>query len=637
MLDGRRRSSALAAALGGTAPSRRLANTCFWSLLGGSLAFYGAALYLGFHEGRLVVDRGLTPEQAEEATPLHPFLIMGGGHRDARRLLAPARDARALASDARGPRARRSSSPGAQRSRSGRSRGPCRPFPAVNELLDRGGDAGDVIVNLHAQLNMLGGLMVILIGLALAPHAGSRLRVAAARDARLGVVAAGMAVYYGGGIAFSAVAAHRVAGGGTFGARSPRSSRGRRSCSCRPPWPSRRRLRRVRARRVARDRAPTARTGRGVCGARRRPTPAASPSGCAGAALRRSPATSCRWACSAFPGVGWLFAGFPFAGIGRSCSSGRRIAWAAIPLAFTPFANGPLARSVGRRSSSGCRRARCSRRRCSTARTGGGVSGCSEPRHDATLAATAAIARAWPSSSARSRCLLVALPFVPAVAGIGGSTVRYAYQTRFTREVTGQFLATPRGNDQALRLARPAGARFPRTRCAFMRATCARCVVRAAAVDAPAAYRLFDLDGQARARSSFASSSPHELVLAPGRRSGPGRYVFAASHEGMFGGRDFAYFTVVAPGRAGHGRSRRRADGSRPRSPDAVPTGCRGAPRRCSSRPPARSLLRKPAGQKALWAIGFALFAVAAASEAAAQRAGWSPACSVPTTSPAEC
>ena len=35
---------------------------------------------------------GLTPEQAEEATRLHPFLIMGAGHRDDGRLLVPARD-----------------------------------------------------------------------------------------------------------------------------------------------------------------------------------------------------------------------------------------------------------------------------------------------------------------------------------------------------------------------------------------------------------------------------------------------------------------------------------------------------------------------------------------------------------------
>jgi hypothetical protein len=38
-----------------------------------------------------------------------------------------------------------------------------------------------------------------------------------------------------------------------------------------------------------------------------------------------------------------------------------------------------------------------------------------------------------------------------------------------------------------------------------------------------------------------------------------------------------------------------------------------------------RSLLRRPSGEKALWAAGFVLFAIAAACEAAAQRAGWSP------------
>src|SRR5205823_12224547 len=39
----------------------------------------------------------------------------------------------------------------------------------------------------------------------------------------------------------------------------------------------------------------------------------------------------------------------------------------------------------------------------------------------------------------------------------------------------------------------------------------------------------------------------------------------------------------------------------------------------------ARSYRRRPAGQKALWGVGFLLFAVAAACEAAAQWHGWSP------------
>jgi cbb3-type cytochrome oxidase subunit 1 len=196
---------ALAPRLGGQAPSRRLANTCFWSLLGGSLAFYGVALYLGFHEGRLVVRHGLTPEQAEEATRLHPFLIMGAGIamlaafwlllvtlvRSFHRARHPVRAFVLLGCGALAL---------------GTLQGPVQAFPAVNELLDRGGDAGDVIVNLHAQLNMLGGLMMILIGAALSLLPGG---LRSTRSMLVGV-GAGMAVYYAGGNAFAAVAAHRL-------------------------------------------------------------------------------------------------------------------------------------------------------------------------------------------------------------------------------------------------------------------------------------------------------------------------------------------------------------------------------------------------------------------------------------------
>jgi hypothetical protein len=91
----------------------------------------------------------------------------------------------------------------------------------------------------------------------------------------------------------------------------------------------------------------------------------------------------------------------------------------------------------------------------------------------------------------------------------------------------------------------------------------------------------------------------------------------------MFGGRDYAYVTVVPPGAAV--------------SPIA-PAG-RSTPSVARSLPPlaaalvatlfalllARSFRRRPAGQKALWSAGFLLFAVAAACEALAQRHGWTP------------
>src|SRR5437660_5174717 len=195
---------------GGERPSRRTTNVCFWSLLAGSLAFYGSALYLGLHEGRLVVGRGLTPEQAEEATPLHPFLIMGSGiAMFAAFWLLLAIVARSVWR-APGP-TRAFVLAGCGALAVGTLQGPVRAFPAVNELLDRGGEAGDVIVNLHAQLNMLAGLMVILIGLALTAidPAASALSYGRARRMAL-LLGAGVGAYYASGIVISAVEAHAV-------------------------------------------------------------------------------------------------------------------------------------------------------------------------------------------------------------------------------------------------------------------------------------------------------------------------------------------------------------------------------------------------------------------------------------------
>src|SRR5256886_16900064 len=79
----------------------------------------------------------------------------------------------------------------------GTLQGPVQALPAVNELLDRGGQAGDVIVNLHAQLNMLGGLMMLLVGavVGLLPLLGGRVPGRPLRVALL-LVPAGTARYY---------------------------------------------------------------------------------------------------------------------------------------------------------------------------------------------------------------------------------------------------------------------------------------------------------------------------------------------------------------------------------------------------------------------------------------------------------
>src|SRR4029079_182956 len=114
-----------------------------------------------------VVGRGMTPEQAEEATPLHAPLIVGSG------VLMFCALWFLLATIARSfrhapARLRSFVFAGCAALALGTLQGPVQALPVVNELLDRGGEGGDVIVNLHAQLNMLGGLMVVLVGLALA-------------------------------------------------------------------------------------------------------------------------------------------------------------------------------------------------------------------------------------------------------------------------------------------------------------------------------------------------------------------------------------------------------------------------------------------------------------------------------------
>src|SRR5213082_2996569 len=218
----------------------------------------------------------------------------------------------------------------------GTLQGPVQAFPAVNELLDRGGEAGDIVVNLHAQLNMLGGLMAIVIALALL--------VLDARWARvrrvLPCVVGGMAVYYAGGIASAAVEAHRVEHGRSF-ASAVRALEPWQALVLVPAalvvlagfWTFARAAWRLTETQRAEGRraiaaAPGLYTGKIPNRVRRR-----SPAALAGYELPLG--------LMGFPGVGWLFAGFPFTA-SILLMAGPALAWALIPVAFTPYGQGPL-------------------------------------------------------------------------------------------------------------------------------------------------------------------------------------------------------------------------------------------------------------------------------------------------------
>src|SRR5436190_4577124 len=177
---------------------------------------------------------------------------------------------------------------------------------------------------------MLGGLMVVLVGLGLvllriqAPERWPR------RVARFVPVAipAGMAVYYVGGIAFAASEAHKVVDGQSFGA----------AVSGLEPWAA---LVLVPAALAvlagfgAYAFAAWRLTGRYRAAGRRllKAAPAAYTGAIPRRVRRRKPAAIAGYELPmgllGFPGVGWLFAGFPFTAT-ILLILGPALAWAAI-------------------------------------------------------------------------------------------------------------------------------------------------------------------------------------------------------------------------------------------------------------------------------------------------------------------
>jgi hypothetical protein len=96
-----------------------------------------------------------------------------------------------------------------------------------------------------------------------------------------------------------------------------------------------------------------------------------------------------------------------------------------------------------------------------------------------------------------------------------------------------------------------------------------------------------------------------------------------ASHEGMFGGRDYSYLTVVPPGAVATAIAA-QSGRTAPAVIDSLLPVAAALLAALFAALLVRSFARRPAGEKALWALGFAFFAFAAGSEALAQSSGWS-------------
>ena len=326
-----------------------------------------------------------------------------------------------------------------------------------------------------------------------------------------------------------------------------------------------------------------------------------------------------------FPGIGWLFAGFSFTA-SVLLLAGPALTWAVIPIAFSPYGQGPL-NTLGWKvelawipvtavlSTVMLYRAQRRRRRL--------LEG--TPPRTSRRTRTRRGYRTRVSVAAGSiLLLLVSLPFVPAVAGVGGSSIRYAYETRFTPDIVGQFLTTRSGAVKLFTWQEPQSP-YPSDALRIHSADLRALVARAAAVDDPAAYGLYDLDHRSRVPLRVRSQTGRQLQLAPARPLRPGRYMYVATRQGMFGGRDFAYLTVVGAGQPVTS-IRSPTDDSAPQIANSLLPVAAALVALLFVLLLGRSFFQRPAGQKAFWTAGFACFAVATVCEAAGQRLGWSPA-----------
>jgi hypothetical protein len=218
--------------------------------------------------------------------------------------------------------------------------------------------------------------------------------------------------------------------------------------------------------------------------------------------------------------------------------------------------------------------------------------------------------------------LLISLPFVPAVTGLGSRATRYSYETTLPREITGQFVSTARGSVKLYSWRDPQG-RYPADTLRVHAADVRSLMFRAAAVDTPAAYKLFESGSGRSVPLSVRARSARSLALAPEHPLRPGRYMLITSHEGMFGGRDYSYLTVVPPGAAASAIAG-PSDRAAPAVFDSLLPVAAALVAAAFAAMLMRSLAQRRGGQKALWGLGFAFFAVAAACEALAQSSGWS-------------
>jgi hypothetical protein len=326
------------------AGQRRAENAVFWVLVPGSLAFYTAFMIIGWVEGHLITDAGLSYQQAvARLGPLHSIPLMLAGSltfagiaglvliivqrywRGGSRHLAGAPLVKLAAAALV----------------VGTTQGLVQILPPVKAFLLAAGESGDAIPNAHAQLNMLGGVLPALLGVAII--IGPRtLGVAISRELSRRIawfVGLGVGTYYVSAIVANVVAGHVFAYGGSVPLAEAAATVGETGMAIGAAlytigfttlaivlW---RATGEYRAAGWRDARAAVASYNSEPAGWRRR------------IPLRYPVGAEVVGALVGFPGLGWVLGGLPLIGL-PLLMIGPVVPWALIPLLTSPFGSAPL-------------------------------------------------------------------------------------------------------------------------------------------------------------------------------------------------------------------------------------------------------------------------------------------------------
>lgn len=330
------------------APARRRGpEVVFWALGGGSLALYVTFLALGFNEGAAIIEQNITfPEAVRQMGLWHivPLLASGGAVLAGFWLFVAILARRLLTGLARQPGAVLVAI-GAAVLVVGTAQGGIQMLPAVKLWLVEAEAAGRAVARAHAQFNMLGGILTMLIGLALL--AGPAMLGLAGREApaavhRLGfrlagLLGAGAGLYYAATLAGALVTGQAVRAGATwreaFAAVQPWSApatiAGALLYALGALWLFQFAWRASATYRAAAWRALLRELDRhnseGAAWQRRMPN---------AYSLLPEAAT----AIFGFPGLGWIIAGKALIGV-PLMFAGPAIAWAFLPLLISPYSD----------------------------------------------------------------------------------------------------------------------------------------------------------------------------------------------------------------------------------------------------------------------------------------------------------